>query len=86
MNFTPNNRSLGSYILILRNIAFTRIWDRVKVKRYHTWARVKTLPVYDILKLLFELILYNNMSEGFLLGTYKKKSCKPISVFDIKLS
>ena len=74
MSFTPNHRSLGTYILILRNIACTRIG-----------VRVKTLPIYDILKLLFELLLYNKMSEGFLLGTYKKKSCTPISVFDIKL-
>ena len=41
MNFTPNYRSLGTYILILRNIAFTRLG-----------GRVKTLPIYDILKLL----------------------------------
>ena len=39
MNFTPNN------LLILKNIAFTRIG-----------GRVKALPIYDILKLLFELI------------------------------
>ena len=50
MNFTQNHRSLGTYILILRNITFTRIGDRVK-----------TLPIYDILKLLFELkfVQYN---------------------------
>ena len=74
MNFIPNHRGLGTYILILRNIAFTRIG-----------GRVRTLPIYNILKLLFELFLYNKMSKGFLLGTYKKKSCKPISVFVIKL-
>ena len=45
MNFTPNHMSLGTYILIIRNIAFTR-----------TGGRVKTLPIYDILKLLFKLI------------------------------
>ena len=74
MNFTPNRRSLSTYILILRNIAFARIG-----------GRIKTLPIYDIVKLLFELILFNKITEGFLLGTYKKNSCKPISVFDIKL-
>ena len=36
---------LGTYILILRNMAFTG-----------TGGRVKTLPIYDTLKLLFELI------------------------------
>ena len=45
IGFTPNHRSPGTYILILRNIAFTRIG-----------GKVKTLPIYDILKVLFELI------------------------------
>ena len=45
MNFIPNHRSIGTYILILRNMAFT-----------HIGGRVKTLPIHEILKLLFELI------------------------------
>ena len=38
MNFTPNHRSLGTYIIILRNKAFTRIG-----------GKVKTLPIYNTL-------------------------------------
>ena len=57
MNFTPNHRSLGTYILILRNIAFARIG-----------VRVKTLPIYDILKLLFELIFVQETVRTILSG------------------
>ena len=45
MKFTLDHSNLGTYILILRIIALTCIG-----------GRVKTLPIYDILKLLFELI------------------------------